>query len=173
MPAQETNTVANPGLISKIVLTVTRGVAASCLAGIVQVSIAQLVGLIVGRRERADIGPRFLWRASHYRGRNPSPVTTWLMSGVFHFEYAAGWGALYGAIVETLGWRRVPPLLGAAVMGSVIYVAAFSSLGAATQTGAARPPRHRGPREFLVQLSAAFSFAMTTALSYHWIHERW
>jgi hypothetical protein len=173
MGAPDTERVVEPGLIASSVLTITRGVAAGWLAGIVQVLLAQLVGLIVGRRERADVGPRFLRRASEYQGRHPSPLTSWLLSGVFHFEYAAGWGALYAAIVEGIGWRRVPPVLDAIAMGGIIYAAAFSSIGAGTQTGAERPPERRGTSEVLVHLTAAFSFAVTAAVSYRWIRARW
>jgi hypothetical protein len=173
MGRREKDRAAEPGTIAAVVLTITRGVAAGWLAGIVQVTLAQLVGLVVGRRERADVGPRFLRRASEHQGRHPSPLLDWLLSGVFHFEYAAGWGALYAVVVESIGWQRVPLVVGAGTLGLVIYVAAFSSIGAGTQTGAERPPERRQPAERLIQWSAALSFAATMAASYRWIRERW
>ena len=97
----------------------------------------------------------------------------WLLAGVFHFEYAALWGAVYALPVERLGPRRVPPLLGGALLGGVIYAAAFSPLGAATRTRAERPTEQRPLRETVVHWLAALSFALTNAIAYQWLRERW
>src|SRR5687768_3617305 len=97
-----------PTTISKVVLTVTRGVTAGWIAGIPQVLVTQVVGQLEGGRERADIGPHFIRQATRQTGRPVSPLVEWLLAGVFHFEYAAWWGALYALAVEPLGARRVP-----------------------------------------------------------------
>src|SRR5205085_2034675 len=118
-------------------------------------------------------GPRFIARAGEHEGRPLPPVVQWLLGAVFHFEYAALWGALYALAVEPLGARRVPPPFGGSVLGAVIYTAAFSPLGGATRTGAERPVQERSPQEWLLHSSAALSFALTTAFVYRWLRENW
>src|SRR5215211_3269781 len=103
---------AEPRTIAKVTLAITRGVAAGWLAGIPQVLLTQAEGRLLDVRERADIGPRFIARAAEHEGRPLPPAVQWLLAGVFHFEYAALWGALYALAAEPVGPRRVPPLLG-------------------------------------------------------------
>jgi hypothetical protein len=165
--------IAEPKTISKVVLAITRGVAAGWVGGIPQVLVTQVEGQLLGVRERADIGPRFIARAAQHEGRPLPPAVQWLLAGVFHFEYAAWWGALYALLVEPIGVRRVHPLLGGSLLGVVIHTAAFSPVGGATRTGAERPPEQRPPHETLLQWSAALSFALTNALVYRWLREKW
>jgi hypothetical protein len=165
--------VAEPETIANLILTVTRGVTAGLSAGIPQVLLAQLVAQALGVRERADIGPRFIRRAAQHAGSSLSGPSQWLLTAVFHFEYAAGWGTLYALVVEGLGPRRVPPPAGGAALAALIYAAAFSPVGAATQTGAERPPERRWGGERLVHWSAALSFALPAAFAYRWLRERW
>jgi hypothetical protein len=164
---------AKPTVISRVVLAVTRGVAAGWIAGVPQVLVTQAEGQLLGARRRADIGPRFIAQAARYEGRALPPSVQWLLAGVFHFEYAAGWGGLYALALEPFGPRRVPPLLGGSLLGAVIYTAAFSPVGGATRTGAERPPEQRRPHEMLLHWSAALSFGLTNALAYRWLHEQW
>jgi hypothetical protein len=167
------NQVAEPRIIARLVLTITRGVAAGWVAGVPQVLVAQVEGHILGARERADVGPRFIARAAQQEGRPLPRLVQWLLAAVFHFEYAAWWGALYALAVELLRLRRLPPLLGGGLLGAVIYTAAFSPIGGATRTGAERPPAKRRPHETLLHCSAAFSFSLTTAFVYAWLRRHW
>ena len=80
---------------------------------------------------------------------------------------------MYALLVERPGPRRVPPLLGGALLGGVIYAAGFSPLGAATRTGAERATEQRPLRETVVHWLAALSFALTNAFAYRWLRERW
>ena len=162
-----------PTTISRVVLTVTRGVTAGWIAGIPQVLVTQVVGELEGSRERADIGPHFIRQATRQTGRPVSQPLEWLLAGVFHFEYAAAWGVLYALAVEIIGPRRVPPLLTGSALGAVIYTAAFSPIGGATRTGTVPPPGQRPRGQTLLQCSAAFSFALTAAFAYRWLRERW
>lgn len=159
--------------IATVALTVTRGVTAGLFAGIPQVLLAQAVGLLVGSRERADIAPRFLRQVARHTDTPLSRPMQWLLGGVFHFEYAASWGASYAVAAELAGARRVPPALGGSLLGALIYTAAFSQIGAATQTGAEHHPDDRPGNEWAVHLTAAFSFALTMAYAYRWLRERW
>lgn len=165
--------LAEPTTIAKLTLTITRGVAAGWIAGIPQVVVTQVEGQLLGARERADIGPRFIRRATEHAGRRLSGPEQWVLAGVFHFEYSACWGAFYALAVELLGWRRVPPPVGGALLGGVIYTAAFSPIGGASRTGAERSPERRSWKETLLHWSAAMSFALTTAYSYRWLRNKW
>ena len=59
--------VTEPRTIAKLVLAITRGVAAGWVADTPQVLVTQAEGLLVGARQGADIGPRFIARALVYR----------------------------------------------------------------------------------------------------------
>jgi len=169
----EPEKVVKPTTIAKVTLIATRGVTAGWIAGIPQVVLAQVVGQLLGVRERADIGPRFVRSAAAHAGSDLSPSMHWLLGAVFHFEYAAMWGALYGLLVEWRGHRRVPPLLGGAVLGGLVYLAAFSPLGAATRTGAERQVGRRDPRETLLHWQSALLFGLVNALAYRRLRDRW
>lgn len=173
MTMPEPEKLVQPTTIAKVALTVTRGVTAGWIAGIPQVVLAQLVARLLGVRERADLGPRFMRTAAAHAGsRVPTPMH-WLLGGVFHFELAAGWGALYGLLVDWRGHRRVPSLFGGLVLTALIYLATFSPLGAATRTGAERQVGRRDRRETLVHWVSALAFGLTDALTYRWLRERW
>lgn len=167
------NRQKNAPTIAALTLTVTRGVMAGWIAGIPQVVLSQIVGALAGSRERADIGPRFMHRAAQQTGRHLSRPMRWLLGGVFHFEYAAMWGATYALLTESIGWRRVPPPVAGALLGAAIYTAAFSGIGAGTQTGAEREPEERKKREWAVHLTAPLSFALPLAYAYRWLREQW
>jgi hypothetical protein len=150
---------------------VARGVAAGLIAGVPQVVLTQIeTGLFGLPREQADIGPRFVRRVTQrIAGTSPSPPLEWLLATLFHFGYAAQWGALYALIQE---WRPTPPLVGGPMLAALIYALAFSPWGAATQTGTERPSERRPTRETLMHWTAALSFSLTTAYIYDWLRRR-
>jgi hypothetical protein len=144
------------------------GIAAGLFAGVPQVLAAQFVGGLVGDREKADVGPRFIQRVGKKLGKAPSRPERWSLAAVFHFGYSAGWGAVYSAAIEATGARRVQPVVTGGLLGALIYALAFSRLGAGTLVGAERHPKRRGERDWAVQLTSAFSFALTLAHTYRW-----
>lgn len=144
------------------------GAAVGVFAGVPQVLAAQLVGKLVGRRSRADIGPRFVHRASWWARKPLSRPAHWSVAGLFHFAYAAAWGAAYAACVEAAGVRRIPPLLGGGALGALIYAVAFSRFGVATLARTERPPDRRGKHEWAVHLVSPFSFSLVLASTYRW-----
>ena len=154
--------------MSNLLSATARGVAAGLIAGVPQVVLTQIeAGFFDVPRERADIGPRFVRRvAQRFTGTTPSSPTEWLLATVFHFGYAAQWGALY-ALVQA--WRPTPPLVGGSMLAGLIYALAFSPWGAATQTGTERRPARREIRETILHWTAALSFSLTTAYVYEWL----
>src|SRR4051795_8300013 len=86
---------------------VTRGIVAGLIAGIPQVLVTQIETAAFGLpREQADIGPRFVRRlAERIVGEAMAEPMHWLLATLFHFGYAAQWGALYAILQE---WRQTP-----------------------------------------------------------------
>lgn len=148
------------------------GMVTGCLAGIPQVIAAQLVGVLVGRRERADIAPRLVQNIAKQFGESLSRPSRWLLATLFHFSYAAGWGAAYAVARETRGVRRVPEWLAGGVLGLLVYAVAFSRVGTGTLVGAERPPDRRENREWAIQWTSSLSFALALAYGYRWLRGR-
>ena len=87
----------------------------------------------------------------------------WLLAAGFHFGYAAGWGAAYALAQRARPVRQRPPWLTGGLLGVLIYIAAFSRIGGGTQVRSERPPERRDRREWVVQWTAALSFALSLA----------
>jgi len=151
---------------------VTVGTAVGFLAGVPQVMAAQVVAMVLGRRERADIAPRFVQHAAEHLGQSLSRPARWTLAIVFHFAYAAWWGAAHAAAIEALGPRRAPPAVSGGLLGAVIYTLAFSRIGMGTATGAERHPERRGWRDWVVQATSVLSFSLIVAYGYRGLRER-
>ena len=137
------------------------GVGAGLLAGIPQVLVTQAEARLIGvPRERADIGPRFVYRVSEQVDADVSKAGHWWVAGAFHFGYAAFWGLVYALLQR---WRPAQPHVGGPLLAALIYTAAFSPWGAATSMGAERPVEERPTRETLLHWSAALSFSLSLA----------
>lgn len=149
--------------------SLTIGCVAALLASIPQVLVTQLVTRLVGLpAEQAEIGPRFVQRLADRIERPTAPLVHWLVAGVFHFAYAAGWGVLYGQIQRR---RRLSAIAGGLLMAAVIYLLAFSRIGGATQTGSEPHPERRRRKEFVVHLTPALTFSLLTAYGYEWLRK--
>ena len=148
----------------KLTSALVRGVAAGLVAGIPQVLVTQAEARAVGLHgEKADIGPRFVERLANHLGTSTPEPARWSIAAAFHFGYAAWWGGLYALLEE---WRPAQPHVGGPLLAAIIYGAAFSPWGAATQTGTERPVETRRLRETLLHWTAALSFSLTTAYLY-------
>lgn len=141
-----------------------RGVEAAILASVPQVLLPKLEErLFLSEQESADLGPRIIERLAR-RFENPLPEDIkWLGASVFHFGYAALWGALYAVAYER---RPVPPWLGGLGLGGLIYLITFPRWGAAVVTGIEKPPRERTWRMEAVLLTAPLVFGIGTGLLY-------
>ena len=145
-----------------------RGAALGVVAGVVQVVVAQLVGLATGRRERTDIAPRLVQRAAERLGTSPSRPLRWLLATVFHFGYGAGWGGLFALARRSRRARRIPTGLAGCLLGVAIYGAAFSRAGAGTRLGSERHPERRRWYEFAIQWASSLAFALVVAYAEAW-----
>jgi len=147
-------------LAFKIVL----GVAAGFTASIPQVLSTQLVSRSLGLpAARADIGPRFVRRVDQHLDAGLRSREHWLIAAAFHFGYAVVWGMSYALLQR---WRPAQPHVGGPLLGALIYLAAFSPWGVATQTGAERPVEARPGRESVLHWTAALSFSLGLAYLY-------
>lgn len=142
------------------------GAAVGFFAGIPQVLVAQAVALLLGRREQADIAPRFVQRTAERLGKSLLRPARWTLALAFHFGYALWWGAVHATAIEALRPRRLSPALSGGLLGAVIYTLAFSRIGAGTATGAERHPDRRGWRDWTVQAASVLSFSLIVAYGY-------
>jgi hypothetical protein len=151
----------------KIMRQILRGVAAGVGASIIQVIIgrAEEKLLPLPDHEDANIAPRFVDRLAEKAGIETSSTHNWALGTLFHFGYAAFWGAGYALVVQD---RKVPPLLGGTLLGGLIYSLAFTRWGVAVQSKAERPPEKRTTRMSIVAWSVALSYGVATGLLYHW-----
>jgi hypothetical protein len=156
----------------RVLRDIGMGMLVGCFAGIPQVIAAQVVGALLGRRERADIAPRLMQNTAKQFGESLSRPLRWLLATIFHFGYGAGWGAVYAATHEAQAMQRVPAWLSGGVLGLLIYAVAFSRVGAGTLVGAERHPDRRENRELAVQWTSALSFALTLAYAYRSLRGR-
>jgi hypothetical protein len=142
------------------------GVGAS--AGIIGSVVQVAVGLVIDKcllppRHDNNIAPRLVTRLFQKRGQPANRVRDWTLGTLFHFVYGIGWGCAFGLARRAFG---IPsPLLGGA-MGLLIYLLAFSGVGAGTQTGTETHPRHRNRGKQLSLIVVAGTFAMSTAAIY-------
>ena len=80
-----------------------KGALAGLVAGVPQVLLTQAEARLLGLPGRqADIGPRFVHRVGERLDTPPKHNERWLLAGLFHFGYAAGWGVLYALLQR---WR--------------------------------------------------------------------
>ncbi len=147
--------------------SVALGITAGLLAGLPQVFVTQVVEKPLGLPDdKADIGPRLVDHLTREMGTAVEPELRWALAGLFHFGYAAGWGGLYGLVDR---WLRPNPLIGAAAMAGVIYLAAFSRWGGGTRSGSEPHPDRRPVRDAVLQWTAALSFSVPAVFVYRWL----
>ena len=146
---------------------IVRGMVAGIGAGIVQVVIgkAEEKLLPLPRHEDADIAPRLVGRLAETTGTKLPDREKWILGTLFHFGYAAFWGAGYAAAVRD---EPVPPVASGTLLGGLIYLIAFPNWGVAVKTKTERPVEKRTKRMHIVTWSVALSYGVATGLFYHW-----
>jgi hypothetical protein len=148
-----------------------RGAVAGAAAAIPQAVVGKAEELLLlPPREDSNIAPRLVDRLeAKLTGRHPSDAGKWLLGTAFHFGYGAGWGALYAAATHR---RGVPPLLGGALLGGLIYGITFPRWGGAVLTDVERAPGRRTRRMTFVASSVTLTFGLATAGIFAWLSRR-
>jgi hypothetical protein len=148
-----------------------RGAVAGAAAAIPQAAVGKAEELaLLPPWEDSNIAPRLVDRAeAKLTGRHPSEAGKWLLGTAFHFGYGAGWGMLYAAVTHR---RGVPPLLGGALLGGLIYGITFPRWGGAVVTDVERAPGRRTRRMTFVASSVTLSFGLATAGIFEWLGRR-
>jgi hypothetical protein len=141
-----------------------RGALAGAAGGVVQV----VIGLLLDRwllppGQHNNIAPRLIKRLFERRGQPRQARRDWALGTLFHFGYAVGWGAVFGLVRQASG---LPSWLLGLLMGAVIYLLAFSRIGAGTRTGTEPRPERRSLRKQLSLVGVAWGFALGTAALY-------
>lgn len=143
---------------------IVAGAAAGLIAGTIQAVIGKSEEIaILPQHEDSNFAPRLVDRLATMIGEDPSKTTEWVLGTLFHFGYAATWGALYSLVQE-----RYPtnPWVGGAALGGLIYLITFPSWGGAVQTGTERDTDQRSWALEVVAASVAMGFGLSTSLVY-------
>jgi hypothetical protein len=140
------------------------GVVAGVIGSTIQVTVGLLIDkFLLPREHDNNIAPRFITRIFQKKGDPPNLVRDWTLGTLFHFGYGVGWGSLFGLVRRWSGISS--PLIGGA-MGLLIYLLAFSRIGAGTKTGTEVHPGRRDWRKQLSLLAVAWTYSMSTAVIY-------
>lgn len=146
------------------------GAAAGVLASVVQAAIGKTEEkLMLPPWEDSNIAPRLVDRVLRRAGvDDPSLAAEWVLGTGYHLAYGAAWGAAYAAVRER---HPVPPLLGGALLGGLIYGITFPSWGGAVHTDTERSPHRRTRRMEVVAASVTLGFGWVTAFAYEYLRE--
>jgi hypothetical protein len=146
------------------------GAGAGALAGIVQPAVGKLEEeLFFPDGEDTEIPKHFVRAAGARMGIEISEEEGLAAGTVFHVGYALFWGAAYALAREELD---LPPLAAGLGLGGLLYLMAFSRMGAGTRVGSEPHPDHRPGRHWLLTTSMPMVYALTTAAAYEEIR-RW
>lgn len=144
--------------------TALLGVGAGTVAGVVQPAVAKVDEKLVFRRhEDANIAHHLAEAVAHRLGADPPRAATWLAGLGFHVGYSLFWGTAYAFVRERTG---VSPLAGGLGLSALLYVLAFSGVGAGTLLRSEPPPWRRPPRYWLLTATMPLSFGLTAAAVY-------
>jgi hypothetical protein len=146
-----------------------RGAVAGMAASVVQAGVGASESIaFLPDGENANLAPRLMARVAGRLGGDLDGVERWTLGTLYHLGYGAGWGVLYAAARERTG---VPPLLGGALLGGLIYTITFPRWGGGVQLDAERPPGVRSRRMEVVLASVTLSFGLTSAFVYEGLRQ--
>ena len=150
--------------------TLTWGAAAGLVGATIQVAVGWLLDrLLLPPGQHNNIAPRLVKRLAQKRGETADPVRDWTLGTLFHFGYGVSWGCLYALARR---WSSLPGLLLGGAMGLVIYLLAFSRVGAGTHSDTEPHPRHRTWRKQACLVAVAWTFGFNTAAAYDRLAQR-
>jgi len=143
--------------------SVRTGVAAGVIGSAIQVTVGLLIDkLLLPPEHDNNIAPRFIRRIFQKKGESPNLARDWTLGTLFHVGYGVAWGSAFGLVRRS----GIPsPFIGGA-MGLLIYLLAFSRIGAGTKTGTEVHPERRDWRKQLSLLTVGWTYSMSTALIY-------
>jgi ribose/xylose/arabinose/galactoside ABC-type transport system permease subunit len=141
------------------------GATAGAVAGIVQPAVGKLEEAFYPRGEDTNVPSHFVDALTHRSGLPLSKSTRWLAGTAFHIGYALFWGAAYGVVCQR---RRVSPVIGGLGLSSLLYLMAFSRVGAATWARSESPPWRRPLRTWVLTTTMPLTYGLTTA----WLYEK-
>lgn len=140
------------------------GAFAGFLACLVQVIVGWFLDrFFLPRGHDNNIAPRFVNRVFRRSGRRANPVRDWVLGTLFHLGYGLGWGTLFGMARR---WSGLPSWVLASAAGLLIYLAAFSGLGAGTRTGTEHKPERRPWRKQFSLVAVALTYVITLAWTF-------
>ena len=136
-----------------------RGVVAGLLAGTVQPVVGWVLDqTLLPPGQDSNIAPRLVNRTARKAGHRTSAVVDWLGGVLFHYGYGAGLGAFFGVLKR---WSGLPTPALSVFLGWLIYLAAFSGIGAGTSTGTEQRPDRRPWQKQVSLVAVAFAFALS------------
>jgi ribose/xylose/arabinose/galactoside ABC-type transport system permease subunit len=151
-------------------ISVARGAAAGLIGCVVQAAVGGAESaLFLPEHEDANFAPRLMDRLARDVGTELPLEAEWALGTLFHLGYGAFWGALYGLADDRFD---IPPLVGGAALGGVIYGITFPDWGAAVQTEVERPQQSRTRRMSLVVASVTMGFGFATVYTNHLLKRR-
>lgn len=147
---------------SHLVRDTGRGVLAGLLGATFQVMAGWLLSQIVlPRGEDNNIAPRLSERTFATLGRPAEPARDWLIGTLFHYGYGAGWGI---ALARGRTLSRLPGVLVAFPISLMIYLLAFSRMGAGTIMRVEKHPSERPLAKQGSLLGVVVAFTLSAGL---------
>lgn len=146
------------------------GAVAGAVGGIVQPAVGKAEEVVFfPRREDTNVPRHFVDALARRTGTQMSYAARLMAGTAFHVGYALFWGAAYGVACDR---RRTTPLVGGLGLGAVLYLAAFSRIGAATWARSEPPPWRRPPRAWLLTTTMPLTYGLTTAWTFEKLRRR-
>ncbi|HEV2121424.1 MAG TPA: hypothetical protein VGW38_01450 [Chloroflexota bacterium] len=139
-----------------------RGVPAGLIGATFQVVAGWLLAkVLLPEGQDNNIAPRLVQRTLATLGRPEQPVRDWLLGSLFHFGYGAGWGI---ALARGRTLARLPGVLVAFPISLMIYLVAFSRVGAGTILQVEEHPTQRPMGKKGALLGVVVAYTLSTGL---------
>jgi hypothetical protein len=139
-----------------------RGGVSGLLGGTIQVGVGWLLSqTLLPDSEDNNIAPRLMQQSLSALGRRPEPVRDWVLGTLFHYGYSFIWGVI---LARGRAVSRLPALIVALPVSLVVYVLAFSRVGAGTLMGAEAHPSIRRWEKQASLIGVVGAFTLSTGV---------
>jgi len=140
------------------------GAGAGAVGGAVQPAVGKLEEMLgFPRGEDSNVPRHFVEALANRAGVTLPNTISWLGGVGFHVGYALFWGTAYALVREQ---KEFKPALGGLGLGALLYVVAFSRIGAGVQVGSEPAPDKRPAYKWAHTLTMPFAYSLTTAAVY-------